>query len=44
VSSRQQEWNGLGINPAFESIKGLVRNGGTKDNPEGGYVDGVFGA
>lgn len=44
VTSRQQTWNKLGINPAFESIKGLVRNGGTKDNPEGGYVDGVFGA
>lgn len=45
VGTRQKQWNDItGTNPIFERIEGLKRHGGTKDNPEGGYVDNVFGA
>lgn len=45
VGRRQAEWNSVtGTNPIFERIEGLKRNGGSSDNPEGGYVDNVFGA
>lgn len=45
VGTRQKQWNDItGTNPVFERIKGLTRHGGSTDNPEGGYVDNVFGS
>lgn len=47
VLSRQKEWDKTGTNAAIEAAVAagkLVRNGGTKDNPQGKYQDGYFGA
>lgn len=45
VGTRQKQWNDItGTNPVFERIEGLTRHGGSTDNPEGGYVDNVFGS
>lgn len=47
VLNRQKEWNKTGTNAAIEAAVAagkLVRNGGTKDNQQGQYQDGYFGA
>lgn len=47
VLKRQKEWNKTGTNAAIEAAVAagkLVRNGGTKDNEQGQYQDGYFGA
>lgn len=47
VLKRQKEWNKTGTNAAIEAAVAagkLVRNGGTKDNQQGQYQDGYFGA
>ena len=44
VRNRRAQWNPLNINAAFEDIEGLERHGGTGDNPEGNYLDDVFGS
>lgn len=47
VLNRQKQWNETGTNAAIEEAvnnKILTRNGGTKDNQQGQYQDGYFGA
>ncbi len=47
VLNRQKQWNETGTNAAIEDAvnnKILTRNGGTKDNQQGQYQDGYFGA
>ena len=47
VLKRQKEWNKTGTNAAIEAAvaaRKLKRNGGTKDNQQGQYQDGYFGA
>ena len=47
VLNRQKQWNETGTNAAIEAAVAagkLVRNGGTKDNEQGQYQDGYFGA
>jgi hypothetical protein len=47
VFNRQKQWNETGTNVAIEDAvnkKILTRNGGTKDNQQGQYQDGYFGA
>ena len=47
VLKRQKEWNKTGTNAAIEAAVAagkLKRNGGTKDNQQGQYQDGYFGA
>lgn len=47
VLNRQKEWNKTGTNAAIEAAVAagkLIRNGGTKDNQQGQYQDGYFGA
>ena len=47
VLNRQKEWNKTGTNAAIEAAVTagkLIRNGGTKDNQQGQYQDGYFGA
>ena len=47
VLNRQKEWDKTGTNAAIEAAVAagkLVRNGGTKDNLQGHYQDGYFGA
>ena len=47
VLERQKLWNQTGTNTAIEdavTLGVLQRNGGTKDNAQGGYQDGYFGA
>ena len=47
VLNRQKLWNETGTNAAIEEAVTkniLKRNGGTKDNKEGQYQDGYFGA